>query len=225
MVLTRSQARAFYDRFGEKQDNQGFYEDAALEQLVAHAAFERAERVFELGCGTGRFAAGLLAESLAPSATYLGTDLSQTMIDIAGGRVAPFGERAKVELADGSLRFPVADASVDRVVATYVLDLLSEAEIGEAIAEARRVLTPAGKLCLVSLTTGASLASKLVSRLWAAVFRLRASLVGGCRPIALAPRLDPGDWSVEYRNVVTQTGVASEVLIASPRADRSPARP
>jgi hypothetical protein len=38
MVLTRSQAQRFYDRFGKKQDAQAFYEDAALDDLIAHAA-------------------------------------------------------------------------------------------------------------------------------------------------------------------------------------------
>ncbi|MEJ2728573.1 MAG: hypothetical protein P8185_08685 [Deltaproteobacteria bacterium] len=47
MVLTRSQARIFYDRFGKKQDTQAFYEDAALDDLIAHA-----ERVFEFGCSS-----------------------------------------------------------------------------------------------------------------------------------------------------------------------------
>ena len=61
MVLTRSQAQTFYDRFGRKQDAQAFYEDGALDDLIDHAAFEQVEKVFELGCGTGRFASRLLA--------------------------------------------------------------------------------------------------------------------------------------------------------------------
>jgi ubiquinone/menaquinone biosynthesis C-methylase UbiE len=217
MVLTRSQARTFYDRFGKKQDTQAFYEDAALDDLIAHAAFERAEKVFELGCGTGRFAFRLLTKHLSPSASYLGIDLSRTMIAIAKQRISPYRERAKVAQSDGSMRFPTPDHSVDRVVSTYVLDLLSEADIRQAISEARRVLIPGGKICFTSLTHGVTFASRIVSELWSAVFRLRAPLVGGCRPIRLGLLFDQQRWSVDYRNVVTQFGVPSEVLIAGPK--------
>ncbi|MGE5242469.1 MAG: class I SAM-dependent methyltransferase [Bacteroidota bacterium] len=216
MVLTRSQARTFYDRLGARQDTQAFYEDAALGDLIAHATFEQAEGVFEFGCGTGRLASRLLAKQLPASARYFGIDISQTMIDIAGQRISPYEERATVALSDGSMSFPLPDRSVDRVVSTYVLDLLSESEIDQAISEARRVLTPNGKLCLVSLTNGKGLASRVVSGLWSTLFRLYAPAVGGCRPIRLESFISPQLWLIEYRNVVTRFGVPSEVLVASP---------
>lgn len=177
MVLTRSQAQTFYDRFGRRQDAQAFYEDAALDDLIAHAAFEKANKVFELGCGTGRFAHSLLSKHLPPLAAYFGIDLSQTMIDIAAQRIAFYGERAKVARSDGSMRFPLFSRSVDRVVSTYVLDLLSDVDILEAISEAHRILIPSGKLCLVSLTNGVTFASRIVSTLWSAAFGLHAPLV------------------------------------------------
>jgi ubiquinone/menaquinone biosynthesis C-methylase UbiE len=220
MVLTRSQARTFYDRFGKKQDTQAFYEDKALDDLIVHAAFEQAENVFELGCGTGRFASRLLTKHLSPSASYLGIDLSRTMISIAEQRLLLHGHRAKVAQSDGSMQFPLPDHSVDRVVSTYVLDLLSETDIHQAISEAFRVLMPSGKLCLVSLTQGVTFISRIVCGLWSAVFHLHASLVGGCRPILLDPFFDLQSWSIDYRNVVTQFGIPSEVLIASPKSMR-----
>ncbi len=217
MVLSHAQARRFYDRFGKKLDTQSFYEDAALDELIAHAAFWKALSVFELGCGTGRFAEHLLAEHLAPDATYLGVDISPLMISLATGRLAQYAERARLQQTDGEMQFPLPDHAVDRVVVTYVLDLLSEPDARQAIAEARRVLTPEGKLCLASLTSGVTLASRLVTTLWSAAFRLHAPLVGGCRPIVLDPLLATDDWTIEYRSVSTRYGVPSEVLIASPR--------
>lgn len=219
MVLTRFQARAFYDRFGKKQDTQAFYEDAALDDMIAHAAFEQAEKVFEFGCGTGRFASRLLAKHLSPFASYLGIDLSQTMIAIAAKRVLPYKERAKVTQSDGSMHFPLPDHSVDRIVSTYVLDLLPETDVRQAICEASRVLIPNGKFCLVSLTQGVTFASRIFIALWSAVFRLRPSLVGGCRPILLNSFFDQRNWSVDYRNVVIRFCVPSEVLIASPKTE------
>ena len=213
MVLTRSQARAFYDRFGRKQDAQAFYEDAALDDLIAHAAFEQAEKVFELGCGTGRLALRLLTKHLSPSATYIGIDLSQTMINIATQRISSYAERARVVQSDGSMHFPLPDNSVDRVISTYVLDLLSETDVREFFCEAYRVLNVGGTLCLVSLTEGATFLSRTVSALWTSIFRLRASLVGGCRPIRLEQYINQGHWELKYRNVAIAFGVPSEVLI------------
>jgi len=140
MVLTPSQAKTFYDRFGSKQDAQAFYEDAAIGDLIAHAGFEQAERVFELGCGPGRLALRLLSKHLPSSASYLGIDVSQTMIDLAKQRLSSFAERARVERSDGSMQFPLPDHSVDRFVSTYVFDLLSDQDIDRAIREAHRHL-------------------------------------------------------------------------------------
>jgi len=216
MVLTRSQARTFYDRFGTRQDSQAFYEDPALDDLIAHAAFERAGSVFELGCGTGRLAARLLAKHLPATARYRGVDLSQTMVDVARGRLSDYGERAGVALSDGSLSFPLPDRSVDRVVSTYVLDLLPEADIERAVSEAHRVLAPEGRLCVVSLTRGKGACSRVVAGLWSALFRAYGPAVGGCRPIRLASFIGPRQWVTEHRNVVAPYCVPSEVLVASP---------
>lgn len=218
MVLTPSQARKFYDRFGKRQDTQAFYEDAALEDLIAHAGFEHAASVFEFGCGTGRFAERLLGKHLCPYASYLGIDISSTMIEIAGRRISPYGERANVEQSNGSVAFPLPDQSVDRVICTYVLDLLPQTGIQQAVSEARRAIAPGGRLCLVSLTTGNTVTSRFVSGLWSAIFRLYAPLVGGCRPIQLESLVGRHGWGVEYRNVISRFGIASEVLVARPPA-------
>lgn len=62
MPLTAEQARRVYDRIGRVQDTQSFYEDAVTQRLAKLGAFERAGSVFELGCGTGRYADLLLRE-------------------------------------------------------------------------------------------------------------------------------------------------------------------
>ncbi len=224
MVLTPQESRRFYDRFGEKQDAQGFYEDPALDDLIRHASLAKAQAVFEFGCGSGRFAARLLAGHLRDSATYLGCDVSSTMVALATERLAPFADRARATLSDGTLRFPLSADSVDRILCTYVLDLLSEAQIAEFLQEAERVLAPGGKLCLVSLTNGTTFPSRVVSALWGLLYRLRPTVVGGCRPLRLDQFISSDRWETEYRNVVTPFAVPSEVLIDS-RIHPSAARP
>lgn len=215
-VLSKAATRAFYDRMGRKQDSQGFYEDPAVDTLIAHADFASARHVFEFGCGTGKLAARLLDRHLGPSAHYLGCDVSTTMVDLAKARIAGHRERARVQLSDGAIRFPCDDQSVDRVVATYVLDLLSEVDIRRFLAEAARALVPGGRLCLVSLTRGVTVPSRIVSSLWMIVFRVKPAIVGGCRPLCLASFVDSRAWRIDHRAVVTPFGVPSEVLILSP---------
>ena len=178
MVLSPSEAKTFYDRFGKKQDSQGFYEDPATDDLLAHADFGQAGRVFEFGCGTGRLAEKLLTAHLSATARYTGCDLSSTMVGLATKRLAAYEERAQVIQSDGAIRFPVPDRSVDRVVSAYVLDLLSESDIKAFFLEAHRVLDTGGRVCLVSLTRGTTLLSRLVTGVWQSIFRVRASLVG-----------------------------------------------
>jgi len=91
--------------------------------------------------------------------------------------------------------------------------LLSDAESLALVAEAYRALKPNGMLCLVSLTKGVTVVSRIVSSLWMAAFRTRPSLVGGCRPIRLDSYIDADHWQLEHRSVVTPFGVPSEVLL------------
>lgn len=212
--LTSSEARAFYDRFGARQDRQAFYEDAAFERLIRWGDFGFARRVFELGCGTGRLASRLLSEELPPDARYVGVDLSSTMVSLARQRLAPFGERVRILETDGSLRFGFAGGSFDRFVATYVLDLLPERAIAAAVREARRLLSSGGRLCLAGLTRGQGPVSLLVSSLWTIAYRLRPRWVGGCRPVEVIAFLPVDDLAVLHREVVSSWGVPSEVLVA-----------
>jgi ubiquinone/menaquinone biosynthesis C-methylase UbiE len=216
-LFSRQQAKAFYDHFGRKQDEQSFYEDPALQDLIDHAAFAQARTVFELGCGTGRFAERLLEHHLPPSAVYRGTDLSDTMVALARKRLCRFGNRVEVLLTDGSLTSAADSVSVDAFVSTYVLDLLPDEDIRAVLAEARRVLRPGGCVCMVSLTHGRTGLSRFVSWLWKRVHALRPGLVGGCRPLNLLDFMDDRDWHLDHANVVVAYGIPSEIIVASPR--------
>jgi len=218
-VLTHGQARAFYDWMGAKQDWQAFYEERAAQDLVAQAVFENAQAVFEFGCGTGAFAERLLASHLEPSARYVAVDSSTTMIRLAQARLARFGSRVTVKQTDGSLQFEAASGSYDRLVSTYVADLLSASDITVLLSEAHRLLMPEGYLCLVSLTHGTRWLSRLVTALWIGVHRLQPSLVGGCRPLELHALLPATCWHLEYVNTVTAFGIPSEIIVAKRQPD------
>jgi ubiquinone/menaquinone biosynthesis C-methylase UbiE len=209
-TLTLSEAKAFYDRLGARQDSQHFYEDIAIDELIRHSDFGSAAHVLEFGCGTGRVAERLLQHHLPDSATYIGVDASTTMTALAAKRLARFGSRALVRQATHA--FDVARA--DRVVITYVLDLLATADIAAVLDESARVLDSGGRLCVASLTSGSGVIPRIVSALWKRVFRVSPRLVGGCRPIPLLPYLDDRTWRVLHHTVVSSFGISSEVVVA-----------
>lgn len=221
-TLTHEQARRFYDRFGARQDGQEFYERPAVEDLLAHMNLGAATAVVELGCGTGRIAAELLRQWLPANATYLGVDVSSTMVGLARERVAELGTRAEIRQTDGSPRITAPAGSFDRFLSTYVLDLLSPEDVDAVLAEAHRLLRPGGLLGLVGLTPGGSGLPRLVTYVWKGIHSLSPQFVGGCRPLELTKRLPSERFALRHHNIVTPWSLASEVVVAE-RIDAGPA--
>ena len=215
--LSPAEAKRFYDRLGSRQDWQGFYENPAINALIEHAGFDSAHSVIEFGCGTGTLAARLLREHLPAKATYLGADISSTMVSLAQERLKPWSERARIHQSDGSPRIAEPDHSFDRFVSTYVFDLLAPDFIDHLLSEARRLLVSEGKLCLVSMTFGRSPLSRAVCWGWKRLWRLSPSIVGGCHPVELSEYLRTDWWRPDYQTKVTSWGITSEVLVASAR--------
>ncbi len=213
MTLSHQAARQVYDRIGRAQDWQGFYEGRAVRRLIARGAFEDAHAVAEFGFGTGRLAAELLSGPLPEHATYVGFDISATMERLARRRLAPWGERTRLIVTDGSPLLPLADRSCDRLISTYTLDLLEERDQAVFLDEASRVVEGDGLLCLASITPGRGGLATTLSDAWEAVWRRMPALVGGCRPIHLAALLD-ARWDTAYRATVRPWGVTSEILVA-----------
>lgn len=182
--------------------------------MIRQGRFATARSVFEFGCGTGRLALRLLTEHLPTSASYRAVDLSPTMVRIARERLAPFASRVAVHPSDGGPPTREPSASTDRFVSTYVLDLLSDRDIADLLAEAHRILEPGGLLCLCGLSTGSGVASRAVAHLWSAVHRLRPSLVGGCRPLDLVRRLPESEWKIRDHVQLSSFAVPSEVVVA-----------
>ena len=213
-TLSPAAARRVYDRIGRLQDSQAFYEDKAIDEIVAHADLNLAHSVFEFGCGTGRFGERLLSRHLPPDATYCATDVSPVMVGLARRRLVPFGERATVRLTTGAPPADEPPAAHDRFFAHFVLDLLSDEQIRAVIAAAHRLLRPDGLLGLSSLAPGFTPASRLFIRVWTRIHSFRPAWVGGCRPLDLASQLPATHWRIRHHARMMSWGVPLAAIVA-----------
>ena len=97
--------------------------------------------VLEIAVGTGRN-----LPFYPPGVRLTGVELSPKMLAIACRRARELGVKAKLRVGDAqNLDFP--DASFDAVVATLALCTIPDDR--RAVAEARRVLRPGGRLILL----------------------------------------------------------------------------
>ena len=214
--LAYATAKAVYDRLGNRQDHQR-YEDAPVEAMIAHLGLETAEAVVEFGCGTGRWALEMLEHSLPSTARYWGCDLSDTMRRLARERLALYSDRVTIVQTNGCPKFDLPDQSCDRLISTYVLDLLSDKDIQTFLAEAKRIVRPGGRMGLVGISPGCSPLSALVMRLWQWVHLLKPEILGGCRPMQLGDWLDTDRWQIIHYQQTAMYGIASEVWVLEKR--------
>ncbi|WP_038250506.1 class I SAM-dependent methyltransferase [Ghiorsea bivora] len=212
-MLTYNEAQRFYDSFGKKQSKQ-FYEESAMNNLIELGKFDEAKNIIEFGCGTGKLASRLLKNILSRKCYYLGVDISQTMVALCQKNIEQYSDRAKCYKNEGKPIINITDQSADRFISTYVLDLLTEEDIIVLLNEAYRILLPGGYLCLASLTHGTSFVSHIVEFIWSSLYKLKPSIVGGCRPIKISEYLQNDKWHILHDSTIVSYGVPSEVVIA-----------
>ena len=98
-------------------------------------------RVLELGVGTGKN-----IPYYPEGADVVAVDISEKMLAEARRRASSLDHDVRLELADAQA-LPYPDDSFDTVVGTFVFCSIPEPEL--ALAEARRVLRPGGRLLLL----------------------------------------------------------------------------
>ena len=114
--------------------------------VIAALAPAPGERVLDLGCGPGYLAAEI-ASAVGSGGCVHGIDTSDSMLAIAAARHHPPGA-APVDLGTGdALALPLPDGAVDAVVCTQVYEYV--ADMPAALAEARRVLAPGGRIVIL----------------------------------------------------------------------------
>jgi len=150
--------RRIQDRTAPKYDRQiGFFDRVLFAGGRQWVCGQVEGEVLELAVGTARNLA-----HYPPAVRVTGVELSSEMLAIAQRRAQELGRDADLRLGDAqALEFP--DASFDTVTCTLALCTIPDPR--RAVAEARRVLRPGGRLLLLEHVRSPVRAVRAVQRL------------------------------------------------------------
>jgi len=192
----------FYDR-------QLGLERSALGAAVELAAPADDELVLDLATGTGALLRRLAQRGDRPRRA-IGVDASGAMLRRAG----PLPDGWELINADAR-RLPLDDASVDVVTCAYLLHLLDPRARRAVLGEITRVLTPGGRVVVVTLGIPRGLIGRsLLARVQRGLCRGLGQGSGWCA-LDPEPELAAAGFAVRRRRVCTR-GYTSVCLLAEP---------
>lgn len=206
-MLGQHSVTRFYDALATRYDWFSLYEARSKRLALECLELGPGQSSLDVGLGTGKCYQEVQS-LLGDRGLMAGVDLSFAMLKVAQSR-----KIVALAQADGGW-LPFAAASFDRLLCTYVLDLVAHADLPRWLREFRRVLRPGGRMVLVSLTEGVSLASRGFVAVWKLAYRLSPIACGGCRPLQLTDWVRQAGFECLDRRVVVQLGVPSELLVA-----------
>jgi SAM-dependent methyltransferase len=131
--------------------------------LVTYAGFDGTQAVLDIGCGTGRLAAGLATQLAAGGGRYLGFDVSKSAIAYCRRRFAGEPQLAFAHLDvrhpdynphgrqdELAAVFPGADADFDIALAASVFTHLRIEVVRRYLAETAAALVPGGRFAFTA---------------------------------------------------------------------------
>lgn len=122
-------------------------------QLVAQAAIGPHATVLEIGAGTGNVL--LKVKRAAPGSIAIGLDPNAASLAAAARKAVDAGVELQLDHGDAA-HLPYSDASVDRVLSSFVLHHIPDDQKLAVLHEIRRVLKPGGSLHLLDFTEAAT---------------------------------------------------------------------
>lgn len=145
------------------------------------AAIQPHDKVLEVAVGIGQSFVEIL-KRVDRGNTVCGVDLTLEMLEKTRRRALKGGYR-NFELKEADARhLPFPDGAFDVLYNSYMLDLIPLADFPRILGEFRRVLRDGGRLVLVNLS------KKDASPVfYEKLYRLAPYLLGGCRPVLMAP--------------------------------------
>ena len=179
-------AEPAWSRLARIYDWQLVLERRPLGTLLAMLAITESDRLLDVGTGTGAVLRQLREHGARP-ARVVGIDPSSEMLSRAERAVGPETELVRAH----ATALPFVDASFDVATCAYLLHLLERPERAAVLREIERVLTPGGRLGLVTIAPPIGRLSRAASWPLRAVARRSRGAAAGLRPLDPRGELEP----------------------------------
>jgi ubiquinone/menaquinone biosynthesis C-methylase UbiE len=181
-------------------------EEKALRTILQWADIRDGQDVMEAGVGTGRLFSRIIGQN--KNGRNIGIDLSVVMLEKTRNKC---GKHKNVQLLRADItNLPDSLGSFDRIISSYVLDLLPVDQYVSILSKFRSMLLPNGKLLLAYMETG----ENFTHRFWRWVAGTFPNLMTHCRPIHLETFLHEAGFTIEQKCSFTQLTFPSCVIEA-----------
>lgn len=163
VLVETKRVRRYYERTAHRYDEYvGYFEKILVGDGRQWVCRQARGDVLEIAIGTGRNLPYYPAD-----VRLTGVDLTPVMLELARQRASALGREVGLRVGDAQA-LDLPDARFDTVVATLALSSIPD--VGRAVAEARRVLRPGGRLLLLEHVRSPLLPVRLLQRLFDPLF-------------------------------------------------------
>ena len=153
VLQSKEEQRAYYDKIASVYDLLAERSEQPMREKGLKLLDPRpGEQHLEIGFATGHTLVEL-ARAVGPSGRVYGIDISPKMAELARKEIAKAEVADRVELTIGdAAQLPYPDTFFDGIFMAFTLELFPTEEIPKVLHECLRVLRPAGRLAVVSLS-------------------------------------------------------------------------
>jgi ubiquinone/menaquinone biosynthesis C-methylase UbiE len=181
-------------------------ESKARNRCLELADIRDGQKILEVAVGTGSAFVEILKRN--PHGSNTGIDLTIEMLSRAKSKAEKLGiGNYSLEVGD-AYALPYPDGEFDLVLNNYMFDLLPERDFPTILEGFFRVLKPGGKLVMANMTKAECWCSSFAEL----IYRVKPSLMGGCRGVYLLPYLESAGFKVMQREYISQMTFPTEVL-------------
>lgn len=181
-------------------------ESNARNRCLELADIRDGQKILEVATGTGSAFAEILKRN--PHGSNIGIDLTTEMLSRAKSKAEKLGIRnCSLEVGD-AYALPYPNETFDLVLNNYMFDLLPEQDFSTILEGFFRVLKPGGKLVMANMTKAECWCSSFAEL----IYRVKPSLMGGCRGVYLLPYLEYAGFKGMQREYISQMTFPTEVL-------------
>lgn len=188
-------------------------EEKALQTILQWIDVRDGQTILEAGVGTGRLFSRIVDQN--KNGRNIGIDLSVVMLEKTRNKC---GKSKNVQLLRADItNLQESFGPFDRIVSSYVLDLLPVDQYVPILSKFRSMLQPDGKLFLAYMEAGDTFSHHF----WRWVAETFPNLMTHCRPIHLETFLQAAGFTIEQKCSLTQLTFPSCVIEARIKETKS----